>query len=180
MSTLPGETWLWGLCLCQHLETWEHLPDVAMPRVALHIPMNESFEHNIDKCKTMGTLLPSKNTHVDTLTYLWDHFGKMNQWLSRKNVWRESLLRSPRCQLRHWLSHSGLLKPAKSALKSWRSLCRKRSSLCYGPDHRLSPASPLHHQLTWLNGTRDRCRGWKSLPPYSSCWGNDGCFPQLK
>ena len=33
-----------------------------MPWVALHVPMNESFEHNRDKCKTMGTLLPSKNT----------------------------------------------------------------------------------------------------------------------
>lgn len=132
-----------------------------------------------DKCKTMGTLLPSKSTHLDTLTYSWDHFGKTNQWLSQKNVWRESLLQSLCCQLRHWLSCSGLLMLAKSALKSWWSLCRKRSSLCYGPDHCLSPVSPLH-QLTWLNGARHQCKSWKSLPLYSSCWGNDGCFPQLK
>lgn len=114
------------------------------------------------------------------LTYLWDHFGKTNQWVAWKSGWRASLSRGLRCQPRCWPSHSAPLTPAESALKHWWSQCEKQSSLWYGSACWSSPVSPLCHQPMWLNHIRDWYGGWKSLPPYLSCLASYGCFPQLK
>jgi len=179
MTAMSGRAWLWVLGYWTHENTSPGTP----------IPMTESFVYNVSKWRTMGTFKKkqktknkeqNKTTHGDMLTYLWDHFGKTNQWVAWKNGWRASLLRGLCCQPRCWPSHSAPLTPAELALKHWWSRCRKQSSLCYGSARWLSPVSLLYHQPMWLNRMWDRCGGWKSLPPYLSCLASDSCFPQLK